>query len=59
MNNYIVTKFLKNWEKKSKRKLAKINNIEEEKMKLLNKFEYTDKKIIYRALCKNKSNLNN
>ena len=43
--------------KNQKEKIEKINNTEEEKLKLLNKVEYTDKEIIYRALRKNKSNL--
>jgi len=40
-----------------KENIEKINNNEEEKLKLLNKVEYKDKEIIYRVLWKNKSNL--
>lgn len=43
--------------KNQKEKIEKINDTEEERLKLLNKVEYTDKEIIYRALWKNKSNL--
>ena len=43
--------------KNQKEKIEKINDTEEERLKLLNKVEYTDKEIIYRALRKNKSNL--
>ena len=43
--------------KNQKEKIEKINGTEEERLKLLNKVEYTDKEIIYRALWKNKSNL--
>ena len=37
-----------------KEEIEKINDNEEEKLKLLNKVEYTDKEIIYRSLWKNK-----
>jgi hypothetical protein len=56
MDYHITTKLLKNGKKIKKEKIEKINNNEEEKLKLLNKVEYMDKEIIYRVLWKNKSN---